>query len=549
MTCALAACGDNGENEKTKAPEASPPEGAATITEADLARHIEVLSSDAFEGRAPASAGEEKTVAYLKGEFERMGLQPGNNGSFFQEVPLVSITADPNTTLSVSSPAGPMSFAYIEEMMVWTKKVVEHSAIAKSDMVFVGYGIVAPEYGWNDYEGVDVKGKTVIILVNDPGFATKDPELFKGNTMTYYGRWTYKFEEAARQGAAGAFVIHQTEPAAYPWEVVSGGWSGEQFDLVRGSDVLLADIEGWLTHDAATKLLAAAGQDLAALEEEAKTSAFKARELDLKATVAVENTLRRSLSKNVIATLPGSEAADEHFIYMAHWDHLGRDESIEGDQIFNGALDNASGTAALLELAEAFASLKQRPRRSVTFIALTAEEQGTLGSAYYGENPVIPLAKTVGGLNMDGLNYYGPTHDITVVGFGMSELEDQLKISAEKQGRRVEPEGAPEKGYFFRSDHFELAKQGVPMLYTESGSDVVGKGVAFGVAQKEEYTAERYHKPTDEFNKSWILSGGVQDTQLFFDVGLALVSGSAWPNWYEGTEFRAIRDQSRQGKE
>ena len=537
LALALSACS---ESEETAAPSA-----IDTINEKDLAKHISILASDEFEGRAPASAGEEKTVRYLKAEFKRLGLKPGNSGSFFQEVPLVSITADPEITLTVTGASEPMNFAYGDEMMVWTRRVVENSGVEDSDLVFVGYGIVAPEYDWNDYAAMDVTGKTVVILVNDPGYATQNPELFRGNTMTYYGRWSYKYEEAARQGAAAALIIHETAPAAYPWEVVRSGWSGEQFGLVRsGPESDLMPIEGWLHHDAAVKLLAAAGFELDTLREEANTNQFKARGLGLKATVAVENSIRESVSKNVIATLPGSEAADEHFIYMAHWDHLGIDTSLEGDQIYNGAVDNASGIAALLELAEAFASRGERPRRSVTFLAVAAEEQGLLGSAYYGENPIIPLAKTVAGLNIDGLNYYGPTKEIMVIGRGMSELEKALEKAAEEQGRLVLPEDEPEKGYFYRSDHFELAKHGVPMLYSEPGSDVIGKGNEWGIAQKEKYTAERYHKPADEFDDTWILSGAVLDVQMYFMVGETVATGTEWPNWYERTEFRAIRDKS-----
>ena len=532
-------------NACSESEEVGPPKAIDTINEKDLARHISILASDEFEGRAPASAGEEKTIQYLKAEFEGLGLKPGNNGSFFQEVPLVSITADPETTLTVTGASEPMNFTYGDEMMVSTRRVVEQSGVEDSDLVFVGYGIVAPEYDWNDYAAMDVTGKTVVILVNDPGYATQNPELFRGNTMTYYGRWSYKYEEAARQGAAAALIIHETAPAAYPWEVVRNGWSGEQFGLVRtGPESDLMPIEGWLHRDAAVHLLAAAGFELDTLKEEANTNQFKARGLGLKATVAVENSIRESVSRNVIATLPGSEVADEHFIYMAHWDHLGIDPSLEGDQIYNGAVDNASGIAALLELAEAFASRPERPRRSVTFLAVAAEEQGLLGSVYYGENPIIPLAKTVAGLNIDGLNYFGPTKEIMVVGRGMSELEKVLENAAEVQGRLVLPEDEPEKGYYYRSDHFELAKHGVPMLYLEPGSDVIGKGSEWGMAQKEKYTAERYHKPADEFNDTWILSGAVLDVQMYFLVGEAVATGTEWPNWYAGTEFRALRDTS-----
>ena len=522
-------------------------QNAAPVTDIDrMMSNIAELSSDQYGGRGPMSEGERLTLNFIENRFRDMGLEPLFGDSYLQPVELVSIEADPASAQMTFHMNGKDRLVkYGDEMVIGTMRVVPESRLKSSEVVFVGYGIVAPEYGWNDNANIDVKGKTVLILVNDPGYATQNPELFRGNTMTYYGRWSYKYEEAARQGAAAALIIHETAPAAYPWEVVRNGWSGEQFGLVRtGPESDLMPIEGWLHRDAAVHLLAAAGFELDTLKEEANTNQFKARGLGLKATVAVENSIRESVSRNVIATLPGSEVADEHFIYMAHWDHLGIDPSLEGDQIYNGAVDNASGIAALLELAEAFASRPERPRRSVTFLAVAAEEQGLLGSAYYGENPIIPLAKTVAGLNIDGLNYFGPTKEIMVVGRGMSELEKVLENAAEVQGRLVLPEDEPEKGYYYRSDHFELAKHGVPMLYLEPGSDVIGKGSEWGMAQKEKYTAERYHKPADEFNDTWILSGAVLDVQMYFLVGEAVATGTEWPNWYAGTEFRELRDTS-----
>lgn len=523
--------------------------GAASISEAEIAEHLETLASDEFGGRGPSSPGEVLTVNYLATEFERLGLEPGNGDSFFQDVPLVDITADPSARMVVSGGGNPMTFVYAEDFVTWTTRVVEESGVENSDMVFVGYGIVAPEYGRDDYAGVDVTGKTVLILVNDPGYATQDPEVFTGNAMTYYGRWTYKYEEAARQGAAAALIIHQTAPAAYGWDTVRNSWTGPQFNLqsADGNADHLA-IEAWLTEATTYAVFERAGLDFVALKELAATTGFAPVDMGLSLTTSVTNTLRFSDSKNVIAVLPGSEAPDEYFIYMAHWDHFGTDPEIVAageDGIYNGALDNASGTAALLELAEAFATLPERPRRSIVFLSVTAEEQGLLGSAHYAANPVFPLAQTVAGLNMDGLSNFGPTRELVVSGYGLSELDAVLEVAAADQGRRIDPDPEPEKGYYYRSDHFELAKQGVPMIYPAPGIDHVEHGAEWGQAQNDKYLAERYHMPTDEFDETWDLTGAVADIQLYYAVGAAVAGSDGWPNWNEGTEFRALRDASR----
>ncbi len=519
---------------------------SGAISEDALRQHIKILSSDEFEGRGPSSPGEEKTVAYLAKQFQSYGLKPINGDSYFQDVPLVEITAAPSTVLTVDAGAGSVDLANGGDMMVWTKRVVESVSVSDSDMVFVGYGINAPEYDWNDYDGVDVTGKTVVILVNDPGYATQDAELFNGNAMTYYGRWTYKYEEAARQGAAAALIIHETRPAAYPWEVVTGSWSGPQFDLVRDDDNMSrVAVEGWIQERVADDLFSRAGLDFDALKKAALTGDFKALPMgDLKASISIENSLRRSISRNVIGYVKGSERPEEYFLYMAHWDHLGKDPGLEGDQIYNGALDNATGTAGLLELARHFANPVNQPRRSVVFVAVTAEEQGLLGSAYYASAPVFPLNKTVAGINMDGLSIIGKTRDVTVIGFGASELENYLREAASEQDRVVEPEPTPENGYYYRSDHFNLAKVGVPMLYTEAGVDSRLRGREWGLAQGEDYVANRYHKPADEYDPDWDLSGAVEDLELFYAIGKRIANGNNWPNWYEGTEFRAIRDES-----
>ncbi|MDX1442215.1 MAG: M28 family metallopeptidase [Gammaproteobacteria bacterium] len=530
--------------------QASEPAPKETITAAELMQHIEVLSADEFGGRAPASEGEEKTISYLKEQFAAAGAEPGNGDSYFQEVPLVEMTVTDSTPLEIAVPEGePLSFSMPDQAVTWTKRVTDSVALENSEMVFVGYGVVAPEYGWNDYEGLDVEGKTVVMLVNDPGYAlgeTADKsQLFNGKAMTYYGRWTYKFEEAARQGAAGAIVIHETGPAGYPWEVVSGSWTGPQFDLVaEDRNMGRAAIEGWISTDAANALFEAAGQDFEALKAAALTADFEPVPLGTSASISLENSIRESVSRNVIAAIPGTTRPEETIIYTAHWDHIGTDPSLE-DGIYNGAVDNASGTGALVELAEAHAAAGPMDR-TVVFLAVTAEESGLLGSRWYAENPVYPLDKTVAAINMDSMNVYGPTSDVVVVGYGNSELEEYLATAAKAQGREILPEEHPERGYYYRSDHFNFAKQGVPALYAESGSDYIGENAEAAAEHAEAYTAERYHKPSDEIQPWFNLEGAVDDLRLYFEVAQMLGNSDAWPNWYEGNEFRAIRDASRE---
>jgi Zn-dependent M28 family amino/carboxypeptidase len=529
---------------------ASDPEqvGQAAITAEYLHPVMERLSSDEFEGRAPSSTGEQTTIAYLRNEFRMLGIQPGNGSEFFQEVPLVTMTVNGSPTLRISGRGQTNELAYREDHVVWTKRVAQQASLENSEMVFVGYGIVAPEYDWDDYEGLDVAGKTVVVLVNDPGFATQDSALFNGNTMTYYGRWTYKYEEAARQGAAGAIVVHETEPAGYGWGTVASSWTGPQFDLVRAdSNMSRVAVEGWVTVAAARDIFTRADQDYDALKSRAQTRDFAAVPLGVNATVSFENTVRRSISNNVLGVLPGSDRADEYVVYMAHWDHFGRDPSLEGDQIYNGALDNASGTAGLLALARAFAALDEPPSRSVLFLAVTAEEFGLLGSAYYAQNPVYPRNQTVAAINLDGLNLHGPMNDITVIGRGMSELDDYLESAAQEQGRIVRSDPEPEKGFYYRSDHFSFAKEGIPALYTDAGIDHVEHGSSWTLEQREDYTANRYHKPSDEYDPDWDVSGAVDDLQLMFLVGYRIANSSDFPNWREGTEFKATRDAQMRG--
>lgn len=518
-----------------------------SINAEDLSADIQVLASDEFEGRGPSSAGEEKTINFLKEEFQKLGLQPGNGDSYFQEVPLVSITVNSDSKLMIKGNGQTSIFSYSDDYMAWTKRVVGKAAIKNSEMIFVGYGTVAPEYDWNDYEGVDVRGKTVVMLVNDPGFATQDDTLFKGNSMTYYGRWTYKYEEAARQGAAGAFIIHETEPASYPWEVVTGSWSGAQFDLLSDdNNMSRCAIEGWVTIESARAIFEQAGLGLDTLKKDAKTREFKAVPMNLNASLELHNDIKHSRSNNVIAVVPGHERADEYIFYMAHWDHFGKNEELEGDKIYNGAFDNATGTAGLLEIAEAFTQLENGPARSIAFLAVTAEEQGLLGSKYYGKNPIYPRNKTVAAINMDGLNVYGKMNDITVIGYGNSELDGYVEAAAKKQNRVVRPDPNAEKGYFYRSDHFSFAREGIPSLYCDNGVDHVEHGPAWTQEQMDRYTAENYHKPTDEFDPNWDLSGAIDDLRLLFRVGHRLSVESTFPNWRAGTEFKARRDADMQ---
>ncbi len=514
-----------------------------TINVADFTEDLKILSSDEFEGRAPSSPGEEKTVNFLRTEFEKLGLEPGNGDSFFQEVPLVSINARANMQLRTSAKGKTRKFAPGREFIAWTKRVVGRSSINASEMVFVGYGATAPEYGWDDYAGIDVKGKTVVMLVNDPGYATQDPNLFKGNAMTYYGRWTYKFEEAARRGAAAAFIVHETGPAGYPWEVVTGSWSGKQFALVsEDNNMSRCAVEGWFTLAAAQSLFADAGRDWQTLKTAAQQPGFKPVPLASKASLTVLNDIEHSRSRNVLAKIPGATRPDEVIIYTAHWDHFGKSPDMAGDNIFNGAFDNATGTASLLELAEAFLALEQPPARSIVFLAVTAEEQGLLGSSYYAANPVFPPNKTVAAINIDGLNVYGKMKDITIVGYGNSELDDYAAAAAKTQGRSVRPDPEPQKGYFYRSDHFNFAKRGIPALYTDNGIEHVQHGSEWTLEQMAKYTSERYHKPSDEFDPGWDLTGAIDDIHLLFEVGYRLSNESRFPNWRAGNEFKALRD-------
>ncbi|SHH24629.1 Zn-dependent amino-or carboxypeptidase, M28 family [Marisediminitalea aggregata] len=506
----------------------------ASITPEKIAPALKTLASDEFEGRLPTTEGERKTLDYLTKEFKRMGLKPGNGDSYLQEVALMEITADPNMVMTI----GDNEFVYKTDMVASSKREQSVVSLENSELVFVGYGVNAPEYDWNDYEGLDVTGKTVVILVNDPGFENPESGKFQSTTMTYYGRWSYKYEEASRQGAAGAIIVHETAPASYGWSVVANSWSGPQYGLVspdKGASRVA--VEGWLTLEAATKVFADAGLDFSAEKAKAMQGPYS-KALGQSMTVTVNNTFKASKSYNVLATLPGTEKPDEHVIYTSHWDHLGKDESLEGDQIYNGAHDNATGTAAALVMAEAFTQLTPAPKRSISFLIVTAEEQGLLGSKYYADNPVIPLNKTVANINMDAMNVLGKTKDVAVIGMGKSDLEQELTVAAQRQGRVLAQEDRPEAGYYYRSDHFSFAKAGVPALYAKGGKEPFDEATAKYRKHMKVVVTGCYHQVCDKFRDGWDLSGISQDTQLLMEVGYMVANKEAWPTWSESSEFQ-----------
>jgi Zn-dependent M28 family amino/carboxypeptidase len=521
-------------------------DGIASFTKEGLEKHIEILASNEFQGRRPFTEGEKKTIAYLEAQFKQLGLEPGNGDSYLQEVPMVEITAIANPIMKVTKANGSINLKGFDDYVLWTQRTDSSIVWKDVDLVFAGFGVVAPEYNWNDYEGLDVKDKIVVVLVNDPGFGGSDTTFFKGNTMTYYGRWTYKFEEAARQGAKGCLIVHNTVPAAYPFGVVQNNWNAPHLYLdPRGKNNYFCEGVGWISSPAIDSLFKEAKLNFNEIQTQARKPGFKGFPLNMKISTSMNIKSRFDKSYNVIAKLTGSETPEEYIIYTAHWDHLGIGKAnAAGDSIYNGAHDNASGTAGLLELAKAFKNLKNKPKRSIIFLSVTAEEQGLWGSAYYAENPVYPKEKTVANINMDGLNPYGKMKDIVVVGKGQSELEDYLNEEAKRQGRYVIPDPESEKGYYFRSDHFNFAKVGIPALYTGTGNDHAEKGKEYGQQLKNEYVKNFYHQPTDEFNAGTINSdGAIEDLELLFQIGKRLASDGAWPKWKEGSEFKAAREK------
>jgi Zn-dependent M28 family amino/carboxypeptidase len=543
----VAACGGSGQPAQTGAANVQVPD----ITAEAILEHIRVLSADEFEGRAPGTKGEQLTVDYLIEQAKKLGLQPGNpDGTYVQKVPMVGITGAEARPFTVTKGSQKRTFKYSDEVVAFTQRVTDTASIDNSDLVFVGYGVTAPEYDWDDFKGMDLKGKTLIVLVNDPQVpdasdpSKLDPQVFNGQAMTYYGRWTYKYEKAAELGAAGVFIVHETGPAGYPWPVVQG-FLGERFGLIaENKNMDRAAIEGWFSLETAQEIFKMAGHDFDALKKQALSRDFKPVPLGLRASMTLRNTMRTIDSQNVVAKLEGSDPQlkDEYVIYSSHWDHLGMLQGVEGDNINNGALDNASGVASLLEIARGFTQIQPRPKRSILFLFVTAEEQGLLGSAYYATHPLYPLEKTLANINIDGVNQWGRTSDITVIGMGASDLDDYLRDAARTQNRTLVPDPESEKGFYYRSDHFNFAKVGVPALYTDSGVSYIGKDANYSKQKRDEYTANDYHKPSDEIKPDWDLSGAAEDAELMLLVGYNVANADKFPEWKPGNEFKAIRD-------
>jgi len=522
-----------------------PEDGLSFFNKDSLVRHIKILSSDSFQGRRPFTVGETRTVDYMKSNFTSLGLEPGNGDGYLQEVPLVEIKSIADPTLKVESGKGAIDLQRSTDYILSTENTDSVVSLNKDELIFAGFGIVAPEYGWNDYAGIDVKGKVVLVLVNDPGFY--DSTLFKGHTMSYYGRWTYKYEEAARQGAKACLIIHSTAAASYPFNVVQNSWGTSNLFLdKRGREKYHCALQGWITWPSACKLLSLAGKDSSLLKE-AHHRGFKSPRLNLKLSTRVRIISVYNKSYNVIAKITGTKWPDQYIIYTAHWDHLGIGKPDEkGDSIYNGALDNASGSAGLLELARAFEGLENKPERTIIFLSVTSEEQGLLGSAYYAQHPIYPLNKTVAEMNMDVINAHGKTNDVVITGAGQSDLEDYLISEAKKQGRYIAPESHPEAGHYFRSDHFNFAKAGVPALDAASGIDFMGREKGYGKRLQEDYTANHYHRPSDEYDSAWTFEGGLLDIQLLFQIGKRLAFEETWPKWKQGSEFKSVREASIQ---
>ena len=527
----------------------------SAITSENLLQHINRLASDGFEGRGPGTAGEDSSVAYITEQFKAIGLAPGNpDGTYIQPVSMIGYTSHPEGSITAGGKT--MRLKFPNDYVGVSRRNANDVRVDNSDIVFVGYGVVAPEYGWDDYKGMDVKGKTIVMLVNDPAVpdpndSTKlDSTMFKGKAMTYYGRWTYKYEIASDKGAAAAIIVHETGPAGYPYEVVVGSWGRENFDVKETGATNRVAVESWMSLPTTKELFRNVGLNFDSLHKAATRKDFKPVVLNAKATFHVRNNVREIQSKNVIGKLEGSDPSlkNEYVIYTAHWDHLGKDTTLKGDQIFNGALDNASGTAALLTLAKAYKSLPKPAARTMLFLSVTGEEQRLLGAKWYATHPLYPLNKTLADMNMDGVNQWGKTKDLTIVGYGNSTLDDVLgSVLASQGGRTIKPDPEPEKGFFYRSDHFEFAKQGVPALYTDAGTEFIGKDSTYGQKKRDEYTEHDYHKPSDQVKPDWDLSGAVEDLQAFFEVGYKVAQTDRWPEWKPGTEFKAKRDAMLKG--
>ncbi len=513
------------------------------ISKEEIKRHLEELSSDKYEGRKPFSRTEGITIEYIKNEFESMGLLPANNGSYYQEVPMMEITSHPAETMQITTKSGDFDLRFNDDYVIHADKTVDDISINDAELVFCGFGINAPEKNWNDYAGVDMKGKVAVVLVNDPGFGSENEEFFKGDIMTYYGRWTYKYEEAERQGAKGLLLIHETTSAGYPWFVPQSSWTGALLSLTREDNSTGCDMKGWLHLDAAKKLFSSCDLDLPAMIKSARKPGFKPVPMNASVSTSLTNDYKFDSSKNVAAYIKGKKEPDDFIVYTAHWDHIGVGQVVNGDSIYNGALDNASGVATVMAIAKSFSEMKEAPDRSVLFLMVTAEEQGLLGSEYYAKNPLFPLENTVCNLNMDGVNPIGEMNDLTITGIGHSDMDEIAEEVAKTQDRYVLPEQEPEKGYFFRSDHFNFAKAGVPALYAEGGYDHREKGKEYAQEMRNKYTTDNYHRPSDEYDEAtWNFDGMIQDGQLYLDIGLKLANSQRWPVWYDGSEFKAARD-------
>jgi Zn-dependent M28 family amino/carboxypeptidase len=520
-------------------------DGISFFNTDSIKKNVSVLASDSFMGRKPFTAGETMTIDFLQQQFKAIGAEPGNGNSYLQEVPMVNIKATAAPSMSVTAPKGNFTLKAFDDYVIWTDKTDPDIRLDNSELVFAGYGVVAPEQNWNDYEGLDVKGKVVMVMVNDPGFWAGDTTLFKGKTMTYYGRWTYKFEEAARQGAKGCLIIHNTAAASYPFSVQQNNFNTSRLQLDnRGKDIKNCDVIGWMPEHIANKLFTAAGYDSTLLVK-ANQRGFKAVPLNIKVSTTMKVETNYDKSYNVIAKITGSKHPDEVIIYTAHWDHLGiGTPDATGDSIYNGALDNATGTAGLLELARAFKNLKTKPERTIVLLAVTSEEQGLQGSAYYAQNPIYLVKKTLANINVDGLSRFGVTKDMVVVGQGQSDLEDYLKEELTKQGEYIAFENHPEAGYYYRSDHFNFAKAGIPALFIETGIDDIAKGKEYGKKMQDEYNDKNYHQPSDEYDPAtWTMEGAINELKILFNVGKRIAFQKEWPKWKEGSEFKAIREK------
>ena len=521
------------------------------ITPDGLLAHIKILASDQFEGRAPGTKGEELSVKYITDQLKQIGLKPGNpNGSYVQEVPLAGIKSEPRISFTIGDRTTELK--YPDDFVASSARLQSEIKVENSNMVFVGYGIVAQEYGWDDYKDADLRGKTILMLIGDPpvpdpkDVSKLDDKVFKGKAMTYYGRWTYKYEIAAQKGAAAAMIIHETEPAAYPYSVVKTSWAKENYEIDNPNKNMEAvRVRSWITLDIAKRLFADTGQDFDALKKSAITKEFRPVALKATANIEIKQTLRPFKSRNVIGKLEGGDPkfSDEYVIYTAHWDHLGRHLELQGDQIFNGAIDNASGVASVIQLGAAFTKLNPPPKRSVLFMTTTAEEAGLLGAKFYAEHPLYPLEKTLADINIDTINAWGKTRDIEDLSDNNSTLDDLLAAAATRNGRVMTPNSQPEKGSFYRADHFEFSKLGVPSLYTGGGKDFIGKPADFGQQKKDDYTAHHYHQVSDEVDPNWDLAGAVQDIDLLFEVGYQVANGDKFPEWKPGTEFKPKRDE------